>query len=87
MLQQKRGVGDLEAGVDRGCKPNFTPLSLELNPRAKKDGSRLKRVEVDGKCWLERQYDSGSCYGFTVNRWIIHGIPLWSNSAGQALPP
>lgn len=54
-MQQKRGVGDLEAGVAGECKPSFSPLSLELNPRAKKDGSRLKRVEVDGKCWLERQ--------------------------------
>lgn len=47
-MQQKRGVGDLEAGVAGGCKPSFSPLSLELNPRAKKG---WKQIEKGGSGW------------------------------------
>lgn len=49
LLQQQRGVGNLEAEVDRGRKPNFTPLSLDLNPRAKKDGN----WDWEGWKWVE----------------------------------
>lgn len=54
LLQQKGVLGDLEPQADKGYKTNFTHLSSELHPRVKTGGNRLKRAEVDGKCWLER---------------------------------
>lgn len=61
MVELKGGVaaeetsGSFGGGIDLGCKAVFFPLSLELYPRVKKDGNRLERVEVDGKCWIDRQ--------------------------------